>query len=69
MLYEVITVDDNLPRLMVCASAYTEAGMTPEQLTLFVQRTIAATQQLISECEQLGVLNPAEEVPDNRAVH
>lgn len=65
----VDVVDDNLPRLMVCASAYTEAGMTPEQLTLFVQRTVAATQQLLSECDQLGVLNQADNVPDNRAVH
>ncbi|GAA4493889.1 YbjN domain-containing protein [Pseudaeromonas paramecii] len=65
----VDVVDDNLPRLMVCASAYIEAGMTPEQLTLFVQRTLAATQQLISECEQLGVLNPPESGSDLRAVH
>lgn len=53
-------VDDNLPRLMVCSSMYTQAGMTAEQLALFVTSTITASRQLISECEGLGFMNQPE---------
>ncbi len=53
----VDVLDDNLPRLMVCDTLGTAAGLTDEQLKLFVQTTVQATQQLQAECEQAGYLN------------
>ncbi|WP_167386795.1 YbjN domain-containing protein [Aeromonas cavernicola] len=53
-------VDDNLPRLVVGHTVFTKAGLSAEQFVLFVQSTIAATHELVAECERLGVLNVAD---------
>ncbi|MGL5030461.1 MAG: YbjN domain-containing protein [Aeromonas sp.] len=62
-------VDDNLPRLVVGHTIFTNAGLSVEQFLVFVQSTIAATHELVAECERLGFLNlPEIEVPAD-AVH
>lgn len=66
----VDVVDDNLPRLMICDSLATAAGLTDEQLHLFMRTTIEATQRLYGECEQMGFLNPPDEaIPPGSAMH
>ena len=65
----VDVVDDNLPRLMVCNTLQLGAGLTPEQLQLFMSTAMTAMKQLYGECEQAGYLNPPEESETPMAVH
>ncbi|MGY3869769.1 YbjN domain-containing protein [Aeromonas crassostreae] len=62
-------IDDNLPRLVVGHTVFTKAGLTVEQFILFVQSTIAATHDVVAECERLGFLNLPEMVVEPGAVH
>ena len=65
----VDVVDDNLPRLMVCNTLQLGAGLTPEQLQLFMSTAMTAMKQLYGECEQAGYLNPPEASETPMAVH
>ena len=65
----VDVVDDNLPRLMVYNTLQLDAGLTPEQLQLFMSTAMTAMKQLYGECEQAGYLNPPEESETPMAVH
>ncbi len=65
----VDVVDDNLPRLMVCNTLQLGAGLSPEQLQLFMTTAMTAMKQLYGECEQAGYLNPPEASETPMAVH
>ena len=65
----VDVVDDNLPRLMVCNTLQLGAGLTPEQLQLFMSTAMTAMKQLYGECEPAGYLNPPEASETPMAVH
>lgn len=65
----VDVVDDNLPRLMACNTLQLGAGLTPEQLQLFMSTAMTAMKQLYGECEQAGYLNPPEASETPMAVH
>jgi hypothetical protein len=65
----VDVVDDNLPRLMICDTIHIAAGLTDEQLQLFMTSAITGMKQLYGECEQAGYLNPPEESAGANAVH
>lgn len=65
----VDVVDDNLPRLMICDTIHIAAGLTDEQLQLFMTSAISGMKQLYGECEQAGYLNPPEESAGMSAVH
>ncbi|EKP0262340.1 YbjN domain-containing protein [Aeromonas sobria] len=62
-------IDDNLPRLVVGHTIFTNAGLTVEQFLLFVQSTIAATHELVAECERSGFLNLADIQVSPESVH
>ncbi|EOD53697.1 hypothetical protein G113_18182 [Aeromonas molluscorum 848] len=62
-------IDDNLPRLVVGHTVFTKAGLTVEQFILFVQSTIAATHDVVAECERLGFLNLVDVVVEPGSVH
>lgn len=61
--------DDSLPRLVVGHTVFTKAGLSVEQFLLFVNTTIAATHEVIAECERQGYLNLPEIQVGNAAVH
>lgn len=60
----VDVVDDNLPRLMICNSMLISAGLTPEQLQLFMRTSIDGIKQLYAECEQANYLSAPEMAPN-----
>ena len=60
---------DNLPRLVVGHTVFTKAGLSVEQFLLLVQSTIAATHELVAECERSGFLNLAEIQVAPESVH
>ncbi|MGL5948453.1 MAG: YbjN domain-containing protein [Aeromonas sp.] len=62
-------VDDNLPRLVVGHTVLTKAGLTEAQFLQFVDSVIAATHQIVVECERAGLLNIGDEVPSHNAIH
>lgn len=62
-------IDDNLPRLVVGHTIFTNAGLTVEQFLLFVQSTIAATHELVAECERSDFLNLADIQVSPESVH
>ncbi|MDO2948810.1 YbjN domain-containing protein [Aeromonas simiae] len=61
--------DDSLPRLVVGHTVFTKAGLSVEQFLLFVNSTIAATHEVIAECEREAYLNLPEIQVGNAAVH
>lgn len=65
----VDVVDDNLPRLMICDSIHIKAGLTFEQLELFVTSAVSSIKQLYGECEQAGFLNQGDVANPVGAMH
>lgn len=61
--------DENLPRLIVGHTVFTEAGLNNEQFLVFVQNTITATHELVAECERAGFLNVPELMMPVESLH
>lgn len=46
--------DDSLPRLVLCDTLYTEAGLNAAQFELFLARTREAIEAALAECQGAG---------------